>query len=402
MEIKLSNIDGIANITTHDLDTLAKRIYHSTNKIKNRKEIPLAAKENEPLSAQDRYNFCHNIFAGMYRDNAMVYPHGLVHRQGSSGWIFRGENKLYESSVATLLRNDKVLEDIEGERVRQLIADMRVAEFAYMIANFGHVQRWHKNIGHINFEALAQHYGFETRMLDVTSDLMTALFFATTYYDGEKYSPLTKEMIQKEHSYGVVFACEIKIDTNLFDLENLVPFVGDDIFASLNSRVYRNINEAAILPIGYQPFMRTSNQFGHCVYMNKALPLQDDHRFKQLIFKQDEKFSRKIFYTLKKGKKVFPEEGINLLENNTIRDIKETLSFSKDAFLCAKGRSAYYRDVESKSIIERLKSIYNIKIVDGHGWYIDSKLKSVINNLYDDYEYSKVPTDEVTRLMYIP
>ena len=48
------------------------------------------------------------------------------------------------------------------------------------------VPYWEAKLSDVNFMALAQHYGFETHLLDLTNDFMTALFFATCYYDNQK------------------------------------------------------------------------------------------------------------------------------------------------------------------------------------------------------------------------
>ena len=48
-------------------------------------------------------------------------------------------------------------------------------------------------------DALAQHYGFATHLMDLTNDFKAALFFATCKYvpETDSYRPLTQEAIDK-------------------------------------------------------------------------------------------------------------------------------------------------------------------------------------------------------------
>lgn len=54
---------------------------------------------------------------------------------------------------------------------------------------------------------MAQHYGFDTCLLDLTNDFKTALFFATCKYDykTDSYRPLTKKDIEatENSKYGI-------------------------------------------------------------------------------------------------------------------------------------------------------------------------------------------------------
>lgn len=56
---------------------------------------------------------------------------------------------------------------------------------------------------------MAQHYGFDTCLLDLTNYYRTALFFATCKYDykTDSYRPLTKKDIEatEDSKYGVIF-----------------------------------------------------------------------------------------------------------------------------------------------------------------------------------------------------
>ena len=68
------------------------------------------------------------------------------------------------------------------------------------------VPYWEAKLSDVNHKALAQHYGFDTNLLDLTNDIRVALFFATCKYipETDSYRPLTKEECEKR-GYGVIF-----------------------------------------------------------------------------------------------------------------------------------------------------------------------------------------------------
>ena len=81
----------------------------------------------------------------------------------------------------------------------------RAAEFSFFLHKFQHVQNWKDS--DVLYEPLAQHYGLETGWLDITSDFNTALFFATCYWDGKQWLPLSKKQTERDenHKYGMIF-----------------------------------------------------------------------------------------------------------------------------------------------------------------------------------------------------
>lgn len=106
----------------------------------------------------------------------MTYPHGTVISQGSHNSYYRGEKQIYASSVPSLYRFFEGRSD-EERILYGFVADMRVAEFQIFLNKLEIVQLWQREYGTVLYEPLAQHYGLETRWLDITSDLEVALFF---------------------------------------------------------------------------------------------------------------------------------------------------------------------------------------------------------------------------------
>ena len=66
----------------------------------------------------------------------------------------------------------------DAERYRAA-AHMRVWQFRKVVWQFDIVPYWEAKLSDANYMALAQHYGFETLLLDITNNAKVALFFAT-------------------------------------------------------------------------------------------------------------------------------------------------------------------------------------------------------------------------------
>lgn len=293
-----------------------------------------------------------------YRDRKMdgytvQYPHGRIIRQGARNSYYRGENQIYESSQPSLFRIlDKLTED--EKKLYRFVSRMRIAEFQIFLNKLGIVRFWQANYGTVLYEPLAQHYGLETRWLDITSDLDVALFFATCKYDSgsKRWSPLTKAdtEVNEKTKYGVIFHIPG------WQAERF------DMLSGLGDEYVRN----EILPIGYQPFMRCHSQHGYGICMKKPFPLQEDRQFEKLYFRHDEKFSREIFEKMDCGRKIYPQEGLNQFDD-IIEQIKHTTFFSREAFdIALTDEDCEFTEAEVQKLIddrECCKSIFGDEII---------------------------------------
>lgn len=125
---------------------------------------------------------------------SMLYPHGSVIGLGERNHYYRGERELFPSSMSTLRRYLNSLEDFEFEK---FISYMRIREFEKFILKFEYVQYWKDNCSDIHSEAIAQHYGIKTNLLDIANDFDTALFLDTCYFENNKWIPLIQKDIEK-------------------------------------------------------------------------------------------------------------------------------------------------------------------------------------------------------------
>lgn len=342
----------------------------------------------------------------LYRDPRtsglrMYYPHGVVISQSERKNYYRGENQIFPASIPSLLRSlDKFKTQKEKELYR-LVADMRIAEFKFLLQKFQHVRDWKES--DVLYEVLAQHYGLETGWLDITSDFNVALFFATCYWDSDKnaWRPLTKEQteIDENHRYGMIFHMPSYVmPTRWLDIiEKLQPYTNEPVsndgkgnirYGKLDHPIYRGEAENVIYPLGFQPFMRCHMQNGYGIYMRNPSPLQEDIGFEKLRFRHSEELSRKVFELMKGGELIYPHEGLKEVQW-IIDKIKRTTEFSEEAFRYALYRSHYYR------LVDREHALYDlghfsldgkpIVVTDGHPWKLSAARRKRIDAAYLDF-----------------
>lgn len=222
------------------------------------------------------------------------YKHGTVIKQGRRRYYYRGESALYSSCKASVYRSNNA-----DDNVARLIARMKIVEFTKLLKKFDIVKDW--NYGDVIYDALAQHYGLATDLVDITNDLKTALFFACCKYDDTKkeWLPLAKEDIENANSrksvydaggdsrYGII----MRADSEIYDIQ----LAGDEI-----------------LPIGYQPFMRCSNQHGFVLKMKNAKEdLKQNEFIKKFRFRLTPEFCQTVFNMMQQGKNIYPTDGLS-------------------------------------------------------------------------------------------
>lgn len=273
------------------------------------------------------------------------YPFGTGITFQSRRHFFRGEPEKYWISDAGLCRacRKRKLTGKSAE-LYKAVADMRVCQFKKFIWRFHIVPYWEAKISDVNYKALAQHYGFETALLDLTNDFRVALFFATCKYIWEKdtFEPLTREDFEREPDeygdprYGVIFHSP---NWMLDFLNGGVATIGMGQRFSQNSKKnYYSIDggvlDGVAFQIGYQPFYRCQYQSGFAFPMRNEKPLQENTRFEKLVFKHSEELSSRVFEMMKGGELVFPNEGISKALP-VLRDIQKSVLFSEDDALQA-------------------------------------------------------------------
>ena len=310
------------------------------------------------------------------------YPHGVVLQQAGFRHFYRGENRQYKYSESTLCRKLRSIEDNEEKELFRLVADMRVHEFSMLINRFQHVNDW--SYSDVLYECIAQHYGFETAWLDITSDLNMAMFFATCFWKDGKWYPLTRNETEdsEEARYGMLFHMPSYQSKTRWSYSL-------DCFSELEACDLENL----IYPIGFQPFMRCHMQHGYGIYMRNPRPLQDDFFFEKLRFRHDEELSKRCFDRMQGGELVYPHEGLGSIRF-LIDEIASLQAFTNESLVYALKRSHEWRVKDRDTVVALLNSRdvcgKSIRIVDRPQWHLSSGRRKHIDREYEGFDVERI------------
>lgn len=309
---------------------------------------------------------------------------------------------LYKKVPFEELKVGDVISFRERKEIIRVIAYMRKWQFANLIWKINVVPYWEAKLSDINYDALAQHYGLATHLLDLTNDFRAALFFAACKYEAstDSYRPLTQSDIDESEDtkYGYIFhAPDWAIDyfnggghTN-WSHKHLYKQESTEYIPIKKDRLYLQSGDmdGVALQIGYQPLQRCHHQSGYIYPMRNIASLQDDWHFEKLRFRQSVALSERVYEMMDHGKKVFPYEGVTELREQ-IDQIKHSTVFSEFEL-----QSAYdYDGVDKRlfpSIEELRKSITGYNAYDGKiciqsdpvDYKIPQEILDKVNSHYD-------------------
>ena len=318
--------------------------------------LKLAEEENrwaQNVKQEVEYNDAHPHGSGMEifindlrvmnGEGAIVqFPFGYICTFRSKRHLFRGEPQDYDFSEASLSRrcrkkSGKKRSQREIELLH-IIANMRVAQFRKFIWQFDIIPQWEGKLSEVNYKALAQHYGFETFLLDLTNDVRNALFFATCKWEKDHFEPLTeKDIHQSERSrYGVIYHTpDWKIDfMNGSNLLKLHSSLEKERGRNRPSIIDTGLWDGVAYQIGLQPFYRCHTQSGYVYPMKTIDDIRRNGEFERIRFPQTVEFSNYIFQMMDAGKRIYPEEGITKVMN-VLEQMRGALKFSEDDLLWA-------------------------------------------------------------------
>lgn len=239
---------------------------------------------------------------------------GTAMTQQKNKYFYRGESAFYGSSKPGIYRGNGI------SPMQKLANFLILDEACFFLDQFDAVRRWSPSC--VNYHALAQHYGIKTSLMDITSDLKTALFFACCNYENHQWRPMEKrDFVYKEDRncakdcrYGILY----RTPTEITDIK----------WALITNETEGNL----ITPIGYQPFMRCSAQYGYMIYAgDESYNLLEDPLFDKFRFKHDEGFCRWIFEEMDCGNKVYPLDDIPKIEEY-MEAIRNTHVISRATF----------------------------------------------------------------------
>lgn len=186
----------------------------------------------------------------------------------------------------------------------------------------------------VDTNAIGQHYGIKTDLLDLTADKWVAAFFAATKYKNGEYLPF------KDDGIGVIY---VYTDSPTRGLPKLSA-------------------------VGLQPFSRPGCQFGLVYKMQKDEDFND--RARRIFFKHDPAISELIFNYCNRSKKLFPNE---MLETK-VKDIKASKLYSHQAF--ANTIKEYYQSCSEEQIQKYIEELHITIQNDAPIVFTESELKT--------------------------
>lgn len=212
--------------------------------------------------------------------------------------LFRGQNAFYKPCYPSLYRKDWSVKE-ELERLVQ------IEDFKIILNDHPEIQ---DNIDaglEINYEGLAQHYGIETNIIDLTNSFGVAAFFATTDYDSltDTYRP-----IEETYRQGVIYFLPTGIFTNFSQ-----TFIEKDLPYS-------------IWPIGMEALPRPGEQRGFGAYLKKGVDFNCVSPIK-FFFRQNKWSSIECCRRFNFGMHLFPFDPIV----EKVRNIRKYRIYGKDS-----------------------------------------------------------------------
>ena len=260
---------------------------------------------------------------GLRSGQIIDYYNRHLWSQGYARNYFRGENAYNAHSRPSLFRN--LSGDPCKARLQKVIGNLQMIEFAIWLNGISFVQKW--PYGDVFHGAIAQHYGIPTNGLDMTSDLKTALFFACCQYDSEKrkWRPLQQEEYKHadlrpavkarggDARYGIIFSAPVDV-ANMSRIANI-----------------SDLRVTGVTPIGFQPFMRCSSQYGYIIEAGEPYDLYKDPSFSKHKFRHSPEICNWIFSEMDEGRHVYPQEMFGTCED-IVDTLKEQTLFSQQAY----------------------------------------------------------------------
>lgn len=241
-------------------------------------------------------------------------------------FLYRGQAEFYSPCKPSLFREkhknyfvDDIIQMNELEILLQQHPLVKLFEEGFMLMN--EFIRFK-----INYDGLSQHYYNKTPLLDLTNDMEVAKFFAVTTFDmdNDRYLPYDGDKL------GVLYYYDIKPDT----------------FNYSKGRRYH------IDAIGKQPFMRSGNQYGFLIDLEKDDDFNNLPEVRYVFFKHDPSITERIFKGSRSGDKYMPQE---ILRTNWHRRMNDEEARKKVSMKALKLNFKNNPDESHSKIVKKLQ-----------------------------------------------
>lgn len=218
-------------------------------------------------------------------------------------FLCRGERAEYPSVISAFERKDPADRLISNLKTMDFVRFVRTHPLCRMFDNGIKLKSYPKTFFfETNYYGLAQHYNFNTGLIDFSSSKLVAAFFATTINKGSDiYEPIEDTNM---NPYGVLYVHRIN------------PRMSFGMFST----------------IGQQVFPRPGAQLGF-FYQEKNSLIDINKIITKIYFKHDAACSRQIFQMMDKGKRLFPkDELVEVSEIINKSDKVSLVSFAENLY----------------------------------------------------------------------
>ena len=282
----------------------------------------------------EEIDYCQSFFGPTMRDdNFLVTEDHSNHKislipcsQSGPFMLFRGQNEYHPICKPSLFRGLPDEDRIVIDRIKQI-------EFSDIISTHPIIQELTNQHFNIDYNAISQHYGFPTNMLDITSNKWTAAFFATTRFRNGKYEPVKENF---KDGYGVIY----KLKSGL-DLSDYLD---------------------RIHPVGFQFLKCPSRQHAWGCILQENENFNDLPYFERVEFRHNLQASQWIYEMSYRQRRYFPQDYIAQLADN----LRSTETISRKAL--EECHSFYYKDkpITFLTDICQRKRVYIEEIPSAH------------------------------------
>lgn len=209
--------------------------------------------------------------------NKFVFKPSLTYNK----FLYRGQAEFYPECLPSMFRETKdyFVEDmVQIHEMECLLKTHPLVKLFEQGFELFHDQFHFK----IHYGGLAQHYYNKTSYLDLTSDMEVAKFFAVTTFNMKKdcYEKYTGDKL------GVLYYFDLKADS--FQYSKHRSYIIDNI--------------------GKQPFMRSGNQSGYLISMNKGDDFNTYPDVRYVFFRHNSSITDRIFAQYDNGNIIMPDE----------------------------------------------------------------------------------------------
>lgn len=230
-------------------------------------------------------------------------------------FLYRGQSQFYENCVPNLFRDEEKVKECQlEEKANQFVDDViQVNELEVLLRQHPLVKLFEQGFYllheffrfRVDYEGLSQHYYNRTPMLDLTSDMEVAKFFAVTWFN------MKKDRYEKYNGdeLGVLYFYDLAPDA-------FIPREGRNYYVET---------------IGKQPFMRSGNQSGFLIRLDLGQNFNVLPEVRYVFFRHDASITDRIFAESANGDKYMPQEMLRTHWYKRMNDEKARKEISPEA-----------------------------------------------------------------------